>query len=193
MSKCLKPGRLTGAFVALALGALPALAQTRTLRHRPRRDPAGDRRLGHRRAAGRAGAAVRPGASRTAKTSTWPMRRLPRRVRRRRRALAAARRRAGTRSKSDDPNKTVGSYFALSVDRVRLCAPRHAVRRRAVAQRRRALRGRRLYALSQRHRGREIRAVARDFRQVRMPNAGGFYRRRPRDQPRRRSGIRSRA
>jgi len=62
---------------------------------------------------------------------------------------------------SHDPVKTVGSYFAhLSTvfDYVRHAMP---VRRRAVADQRRALCRHRLHAVPQRYRGRRIRAVAR--------------------------------
>ena len=59
---------------------------------------------------------------------------------------------------SHDPNKTVGSYFPyLST---LFDYTRHAVRRCAVADERRALRGRRLRALAQRHRRGGFRAVA---------------------------------
>ena len=60
------------------------------------------------------------------------MRRLPRRVRRKRRALAAARARQGHArlQRSGQDRRLV---FSVSLERVRLHPPRHAVRRRAVA------------------------------------------------------------
>ena len=50
------------------------------------------------------------------------------------------------------PVKTVGSYLALRDDAVRLCAPRHAVERAAVAHTRRSLCGFGLCAVPQRDR-----------------------------------------
>ena len=63
------------------------------------------------------------------------VRRLPWRVRRRAPGAGRRSRAATARSPRTIPVKTVGSYFALSVDGVRLYAPCHAVRRRAVADR----------------------------------------------------------
>jgi len=150
-------------------------------RHRPRRDPAGDRRLGYRRAAGRAGAAARFRLGQGGRGGLHgQVRRLPRRVRRERRALAAGRRRRGLAQerRSGEDGRVI---LRTPLDRVRLRAPRDAVWRRAVAEQRRALRGRRLHAVPQRHRGREIRAVEGNLRQREDAERRRLLRRRSRD------------
>ena len=93
MSKCRSfavAAVLTAALAGAALGCRPQA------QHRPAGDPAEDRRLGHRRAAGRAGAAARQGLGEAGRRSLHgQVRGLPRRVRRKRRALAAGRGRDG--------------------------------------------------------------------------------------------------
>ena len=93
--------------------------------------------------------------------------------------------------KSRRPGEDRRLLLRAPLHRVRLCAPRHAVRRCAVADQRRALCRRRLHAVPQRHRGREIRAVEGDVRQREDAERRRLLRRRPRDQPKSRSGIRS--
>ena len=149
------------------------------LRHRPCRHSGADRRLGHRRAAGRAGRAAGQGSVKAGEkvymdkcaachgefgesAGRWPQ-------------LAQGK---GTLA-SHDPVKTVGSYYpylSSVFDYIRRAMPFGD----AQSLKRRALCGHGLCAQPQRHRRRQIRAVEGDLGPGQNAEPKRLLRRRPR-------------
>ena len=118
MSRCRKASRRFCAFVvAVASDGAAAAERKRSYGIGRAATAPGDRRLGHRCAAGRAGASARQGLGQgRARPSTWPSARPAMASSAKAPGAGRRSRAARARSASDDPIKTVGSYFRASVD-----------------------------------------------------------------------------